>query len=636
MTAPMIRPRSTPALLTLGLLALTACAGDDGASDATATTTDATTTGELTDTTTTTTTTATTATTAAETDGTTAADAPIFQLTILHNNDGESQLIDAGSGLEDFGGAARFVTLVGQLRAAATPADTAARSYGVITLSSGDNFLAGPEFGVSLEKGAPYYDAVVLDAIGYDAICLGNHDFDFGPDTLATFIGGVDDDVPYLSANLDVTPEPMLAPLVAAGRIARSVVVAVGDHEVGVIGATTPMLPFISSPRDVIVGTMVAEAIQAEVSALEAEGVDKIILIAHLQSIEEDLALAPMLSGVDVMIAGGGDEVLADGDDVLIPGDEEGIYGPYPMMAENGVPIVTTKGNYRYVGRLIVDFDGAGEVVAIHDESGMVRVAGGGEPDAVDPDPGVQSGVIDPLVAALADLDANVIATSEVALDGKKTSVRTAETNQGDLIADALLWQAQALAAEYGAPSPLVALQNGGGIRNDTVIDAGEITELDTFDMVPFPNFVAIVEEVSPTELKALLENAVSKVEEVDGRFAQVAGLSFSYDPMAAPRTVDEMGVVIDEGARVLEVVLDDSTKIVSAGEVEPMAPTIAVATINFLANGGDQYPFGGAKFTTLGVTYQRAVLEFIKEALKGTISAALYPEGGSGRITAL
>ncbi|MDX1520144.1 MAG: bifunctional metallophosphatase/5'-nucleotidase, partial [Anaerolineae bacterium] len=87
-----------------------------------------------------------------------------FTLTILHNNDGESQLINAGGDNVDFGGVARFATLVDQLRAEGTGDNSAA-----VLLSSGDNFLAGPEFNASLEKGAPYYDTTAIGLIGYDA-----------------------------------------------------------------------------------------------------------------------------------------------------------------------------------------------------------------------------------------------------------------------------------------------------------------------------------------------------------------------------------------------------------------------------------------------------------------------------------
>jgi 5'-nucleotidase len=626
-----------PLLLSaLGLslsLGLGAC-GDDGAATETSATTDATAT---TSTTGTTTGGESTPESTGEATDTTAGEAELLRLTILHNNDGESQLLDAGAELESFGGVDRFVTKLGELRDAAEADADDGLAHAAVVLSSGDNFLAGPEFSVSLTKGPPFYDALALDAVAYDAICLGNHDFDFGPDTLADFIGGFEGDAVFLSANLDVSQEPALALLADGGRIAKSVVVDVaGGHRIGIVGATTPMLPFISSPRDVVVDSDVAAAIQAEVDALEADGVDKIILISHLQSLAEDLELAPLLTGVDVMIAGGGDEVLANAGDLLIPGDEEEIYGPYPLTADNGVPIVTTKGNYRYIGRLVVDFDASGEVVAIADDSGVVRIAGAPEADGVAGDPAIHDAVIVPLVDALAALAANVVATSEVVLDGKKSAVRTVETNQGDLIADALLWQASALAGEYGAKTPTIALQNAGGIRNDSEIPAGDVSELDTFDMLPFPNFITVVEDVPPAQLKEILENAVSNVENSDGRFAQIAGFKLTYDPGAAARELDDEGNVLAEGERVVDVILDDDTAIILGGAVEGGAPDVSIATIDFLARGGDQYPYGDAPRTTLGVSYQQALLNYIVDGLAGMISAADYPEGGEGRISAL
>ncbi len=221
---------------------------------------------------------------------TTKAHAQNFELTILHNNDAESQLIDAGSGLEDFGGVARFKTLVDTLKAQA-----AANGRSVIMLSSGDNYLAGPEFNASLQLPAsqPYYDAVAADFIGYDAIAIGNHEFDFGPDVLARFISDVSTtQPPFLSANLDFSQEDTLQALVSAGRIASRTVVTVDGEQVGIIGATTPDLPFISSPRNVAVDAAVASIVQSEVVALQAACINKIILISHLQSINEEFELA--------------------------------------------------------------------------------------------------------------------------------------------------------------------------------------------------------------------------------------------------------------------------------------------------------------------------------------------------------
>jgi 5'-nucleotidase len=189
------------------------------------------------------------------------------------------------------------------------------------------------------------------------------------------------------------------------------------------------------------------------------------------------------------------------------------------------------------------------------------------------------------------------------------------------------------LAAAYGVPAPDVALQNGGGIRNNTIIPADDITLLDTFGMVPFPNFVTIVPGIPRTQFKEILENAVSRVEFGDGRFAQVSGFSFSWDPTGTPQILDADGNVVTPGTRVVDVMLDDGTMIVSAGALVD-GPALNIATIDFLARGGDQYPYRDAPFTNIGVTYQQALANYITDGLGGLISAADYPEGGEGRIT--
>jgi len=538
-----------------------------------------------------------------------------FWLTILHNNDGESQVINAGSGLEDFGGAAPFMTVVDNLKWEAThgPWPRRGAKRGVMMISSGDNFIAGPEFNASLEAGVPFYDTIAMELIGYDAISFGNHDFDFGPDVLADFLDGYVVIPPYVAANLDFSGEPRLQAYVDAGVIVAAAVVKERGELVGVIGIVTPNLPFISSPR-----------------------------------IQNDIDLAFQLEGVDVIIAGGGDELLANPGDLLLPGDDGDVYGTYPQVAidagGNEVPVVTTSGEYRYVGRLVVGFDKSGNVVAINeDRSGPVRVAtgtcNGTLPcdDAVEPDPLMQTMVVDPVTAYLDGLASQVVGFSIHDLDGRRATVRSQEANEGNLIADALLWQATELAPAFGVTLPDVALQNGGGIRNNTIIPEGPITALDTFDMVPFPNFVTVLENISRDQFKEILENAVSRTQPGDtpggtGRFAQISGFNYEWSGSGTAQVLSADGIVLVPGTRVQEVTLDDGTEIVNLGAVEP-GPDLTVATIDFLAKGGDQYPFRGAPFTSLGATYQQALENYIVDALGGSISAPDYAFGVNERI---
>jgi 5'-nucleotidase len=566
---------------------------------------------------------------------------PDFWLHVLHNNDGESQLVNAGSGaLADFGGVARFASVVNDLRAFATTFPMGAADRGSILISSGDNFLAGPEFSLSLDNGVPFFDTVALDLIGYDAFAIGNHEFDFGPDVLAQFIEGFTGSAKFVSANLDFSNEPNMLALVNQGKVAKSTVVTVEGRQVGIVGATTTNLPFISSPRNTIIDTDLVNAIQTEVDALTAQGVEIIILTSHLQGLSEEFSIAPALRDVDLIIGGGGGELLANPADLLVPGDSPnanplGGTG-YPRVAIDAdgrnVPVVTTSGDYRYVGRLVVGFDADGNLVAVDPISGPVRVSGVA-PDAVAPDALVQAQVVDPVEAGLAGLANTPVGISMVALDGVRNNVRTRETNLGNLVADSQLWQARQLASAFNVDSPDVAFQNGGGIRNDSVIQPGVVSALDTFGIAPFGNFVAVVENVPAAQFKEILENCVSRVQNVDGRFGQIAGMFVEWDFNGTAQILDSAGNVVTPGTRVRQAILDDGRVIVRDGEVVNGAGSVDVAISSFNAAGGDQYPFRGLPFTTLGVTYQQALRNYIQVGLNGVIMPIDYREGGEGRI---
>jgi 5'-nucleotidase len=128
----------------------------------------------------------------------------------------------------------------------------------------------------------------------------------------------------------------------------------------------------------------------------------------------------------------------------------------------------------------------------------------------------------------------------------------------------------------------------------------------------------------------------VSRVELTDGRFAQLAGVRIVYDLNGVPFDVDEVtGQILASGGRILSVVLDDGTVLVQDGQIVGGAPAISIATIDFSARGGDQYPFPqlGLDFTTLGVTYQQALFNYVTQGLGGVISEQLYGAQAPARI---
>lgn len=571
-----------------------------------------------------------------------------FWLHVLHNNDGESRVLPLTGAQAGFGGAARFKTLADALKAFADTPRIDGVPQGWVFISSGDNILPGINLNASINAGIPFYDSVLFDLLGYSAVTLGNHDFDSNPDVLADFITGTNNTT-FVSANLGFANEPRLQALANSGKLARSKVVTVQGRQIGIVGATTELLPVISSPRNTIVNPVVA-AVQTEIDSLTASGVSIIILSTHLQGLSSELALVPLLTGVDAVIAGGGSEVLAAPGDLLVPGDVAGF--PYPVVAVSAtgtnVPVVTTVGDYKYVGRLALGFDSAGNVVATDTTLSGIRRVSGVAPDAVLPDPAVQALVVNPVQAANDALASNIIANSDVILESRRNvagspapqanfGIRVSETNVGNLVADALLWEADRIARANNLPIPDVSIQNGGGIRINDFRAAGPVNEKYTYDQLPFANFLTLVPNISAAQLKVILENAVSNVAGADGRFPHVAGMRIVWDATGTAQTLAGSAppyVVTRPGTRVRDVILDDGRYLVVNGIVLPGAPSVNVATIDFLAvQGGDQYPFNNAPFIRLGVTYQRAFFNFITQALGGVITSRDYPNRINNRV---
>jgi len=572
-------------------------------------------------------------------------DRPAFTLTILHNNDGESSLLPTGldtdgDGVEDtlFGGIARFQRKVDTLRFLSffgTWDRGESFNRAVVLLNSGDNYLPGTTFPASQQEGAPFFDGIAAALLRYDALAIGNHEFDFGPATLRRFVRTVRN-APFVSANLDLSGEPALADL-AGRRIVKSTIVRAGRERIGVVGLTTTALPTISSPGGVAVLTDLAGIAQIEVDRLTRHGVDIVVLQSHLQGIESEKALVGALRDVDVVIGGGGDEVLADEDTELFPGDADDVFGAYPQIALDldgrEVPVVTTPGSYRYVGQLQLTFDRRGEILSIDRGDSDIRLVTDRGPEAVG-ESLVQKILVERPVADFeAGLAATLIGTSEIDLDCERNEVRGSESNCGNLIADAHLATAQARAADFGLDLPQIALQNGGGIRGEVDQLAGPISIADTFRLQPFGNFVAIAEDVPGETLRQIIEEGAIRLPAPgDGGFVHVSeGTTLVIDTSFPARVADQStGVEISPGERVRTLVLADGTVVVADGVTQDV--TVDVAALNFSLNGGDAFP--AVPNVTVGATDQQSLQGFIENALGGIVRASDYPRGGEGRIT--
>lgn len=526
-------------------------------------------------------------------------------------------------------------------------------------LSSGDNFIPGPTFSASDDEtlrlllgaeGAGRGDIVILNEMGLQASALGNHEFDNGADALAGLIApqsaDFDDDgsidgtypgaaFPYLSSNINFDADADLEPLVTndgqdatalAGRIAGSVTLTVANEIIGIVGATTPTLASIASPGDDVVISpsdstdldALAALIQQRIDALTAQGITKIILLAHMQQFSIEDALTERLHDIDILVAGGSNTILADSTDRLRAGDSAADTYPLIRTSSTGDPIalVNCGFDYRYVCRLAIDFDDDGvvRVTSINaDESGSWAADEQGLVELNGP-------IIDAEVAAISQGLSDVLATREgntfgkttVFLEGRRANVRTEETNLANLTADANLAIAQSV-----DPSTGLSVKNGGGIRaaigqvlfppgstnpdevlllpppaNAVVGKAeGQISQFDIQNSLRFNNELTLL-TVTAQELVAIIEHGVAATEAgaTPGRFPQIGGLRFSFNPDLPPSSRVQSLLVLDSnGAE------DGGTAdtVVVAGQLQgDPNRTFRLVTLSFLADGGDDYPF--------------------------------------------
>jgi 5'-nucleotidase len=574
-------------------------------------------------------------------------------LTILHVGDQESWLLsaqgnlrnDSSQALSFYGGVDRLAAVIDREEAAAAVANSF-----VIKLNAGDAFLPGPRFTASYinlataytDGGQDFYDAIALREIDFDAAVFGNHEFDQGATDAARFAKV--SETTYLSLNLNFDATPSFAALKASGNVAPSkIITTTGGKKVGIIGVTTPLLPTISSPGLVTMTAGFSSAnsetqnlqallpsVQTEINRLRNdEGVTVIIVMSHLQNAEnERTILVPGLDNVDLVISGGGHELMTDTDDLIIaPATANGVpptFTTHPVYNNdvNGTatPIVTSHFGNRYVGEVNLTINDVTGLVTAVAATSMHRVSGAAaDTDRVTGNSALNTSVIAPVQPFINGLNAEIVGQTAVPLNGGRGSagsgtvyssigVRNAETNLGNLVADAMRF----------AGSAQVAIQNGGGIRTTVAgptspATARDVSVGDTFNVLPFTNLVKRAPAMTATQLKDLLEHSVAAstaAGSAQGRFAQVSGIRVVYDTARTARTA------VGNGQRIREVVMDNGTVLVTGGVVNSSAPTFTFATVDFTANGGDGYPFAANSVVfenaVTTITYQEALADFI------------------------
>jgi 5'-nucleotidase len=456
------------------------------------------------------------------------------RITLIHMNDFHSKhegVAEGGTvcapGRPCAGGSAHLAGAIREARAAAI-----AEGRAPFLLDAGDQFMGSLYY--TLHRGLA--EAAVQRAVGTMAMALGNHEFDNGPETLARYAAAVP--FPLLSANLDTRAEPLLRDRVSAFSVIESQGV-----RIGVVGVTTPDTATSSSPGPNLRFTDPMEAAERAAFTLRRQGVGTVVLLSHL-GLAADRRLAAEVEGVDAIIGGHSHLLLANG--------LAGAVGPHPLVVQGrgrDVRIGQVACHGRYLGRMDLDLGADGRVAA---HGGAVREIG---PDVAE-DPAVAA-VVAEYAAPLGEIRHRQLATAEGSFPNE--ACRQAECALGSLVAEAALAR---------IPGAEIAVVNGGGLRAG--LPEGMLTYGDVLAVLPFGNTLATL-TLRGGAVRAALENGLSRLPALAGRFPHVAGLRLRFDP-AAPA-----------GQRVREVVLAD-------GRPLEADRAYRVVTNNFMRGGGDGY----------------------------------------------
>lgn len=433
----------------------------------------------------------------------------ITTITIVHTNDTHSR-VNEGVGF------AKISAKVKELKEA---------NLNVLLLDAGDTFH-GQTF-ATISKGESIVK--VMNAVGYDVMTPGNHDFNYGQDRLLELAGLAQ--FPIISANVvKADGTTLLEPYV---------IKEVGGLKIGIFGLSTPETAYKTKPTNVEGLTFAdpVETAQQMVQELKEKEVDAIIALVHLgidkESTDTSYLVRDNVEGIDLIIDGHSHSTLDSIDNegkatkIVSTGEYNNNLGIVNLTFENG--------ELKSVEPTVLTSEAASEIEADSEISELIAS-------------------IDEENKAITSV---VVGKTDVELDGVREHVRAGETNLSNLITDAML-------ALSGAD---MAITNGGGIRAS--IDVGDITMEEVITVLPFGNYV-IVKEYTGAQILAALEHGTASYPELAGSFAQVAGATFTLDLNQEP------------GKRVTDVKIN--------GEPLDLEKTYKVATNDFMAVGGDGY----------------------------------------------
>lgn len=453
-------------------------------------------------------------------------------ITIIHTNDTHGRVLvdDGGFG---FG---KIATIVKQ---------TKEKNPNTLVVDAGDTLHGMPIINVSKGENA----VKILDAVGYDFMVPGNHDFNYGTDRLIAL--GKLSKFKMLSANLlNKSGNTMLTPYE---------IVDINGMKVGIFGLCTPETAYKTNPSNVknVEFKDPIEVSKNMVRELDNK-TDVIVALVHIGLDESSTVtskeIAQKVNGIDVIIDGHSHTDLPEGlviNNTLIA--QTGEYDQNLGMVEINID------NHKVTNK-------SAKLLKATDYAGLAE------------DKNVST-VVNEIKTANHAIFSEVVASTDIQLDGARENVRNKETNLGNLSADAIKNETKSD----------IAFVNGGNIR--TTIEPGEITKGKLAEVFPFGNTIKVI-KLTGEDVKKALEVSVGAYTENQGGFLQVSGIKFSFDASK------------ENGNRVSALKVN--------GKDIDLTKQYTVAINDFLAVGGDGYDMFKTKVIAEFGTYEEIFANYL------------------------
>ena len=542
-----------------------------------------------------------------------------FQLTVLHVNDHHSNLAPKTRTLS-WGGQDWQVQSGGFPRVAAQIDALRQQNEHVLTLHAGDAITGSLFF--TLFGSEP--DAVMMNQVCFDAFTIGNHEFDNGDKGLKTFLEQLGTPAcPTAKLSANVKPELGVSPLTPTSMtdsFSPYTVLQRGGESIGIVGLTIATKTKKSSqPDETTQFEDELTATRRAISALQAQGVEKIILLSHIQY-QRDIDLISQLPAVDIVIGGDSHTLLGDFNDFGLQSA-----GPYPTELTNadGTPVCLAHA-YQYsqvVGELQVEFSGddiaqcggrphfllgsdispvEGAVTTLNPVKNALRESG--VFSMVEPAPELQR-LLERYQQKVETFSAEVLAdvpelicNQEIDLPRRPGCADILSSGAHRLTAEAFL---------HAVPEADFALNNGGSIRGD--IEAGDFTRGDAFSLLPFANTLVKI-DITGSELKQVMEEGIAySVSDGGSTRAYPYGAGIRYSVDLTKNFGDRVA-----NLQVWNKELDDW---------QPVRPreNYVVVTNSFIAGGQDGYETfynlaERGRATNTGIDYAKAMANYARE----------------------